>query len=206
MNIYTIYRARNIITDESYIGFTSSNLSLRQCGHRYKAFTEQSQNKFYTAIRKYGWNCFEWSELYQAKEECSHNDSHTLNVMENYFITEYSSVEKGYNTNIGGGKYPVLLGEDNPMFGKNHRPDSIELMRRNRGDLSGENNPMYGIKRTEKWLDEHVRGINHPMYGRKHTDESKKLSRGEDITCDHCGKVSNRGNHHRWHGDNCKHK
>ena len=26
------------------------------------------------------------------------------------------------------------------------------------------------------------------------------------ITCEHCGKVNNTGNHNRWHGDNCEHK
>jgi len=227
MKIYSIYRVRNIITNESYIGFTSSTLSKRQINHRHKAFTQLTKNKFYSALRHYGWDNFEWSVIYQSKENCSQNDSHTLKVMEDYFINEYDSLNNGYNSIMGGGKHPVLVGKDNPMFGKKHKEESIALMKLNKSDsrgennpmfgvkrteewinkhLKGENHPMFGVKRTEEWIDKHLKGENHPMYGKKHKKESLILIKGEDITCEHCGKTMNRGNYYRWHGSNCKHK
>jgi group I intron endonuclease len=208
MNIYSIYQARNKITNKSYIGFTSSSLSQRKNGHKHGAFTEMSQNKFYSAIREYGWENFEWSILYQSKEECEQNDSHTLNVMEDFFIQEFNSLNDGYNTTPGGGKFPVLRGENNGMHGRKHKEESISLMRQNRGDTSGENNPMYGIKRTDEWLDAHTRGVNHPMYGKSHRQESiDKLKNTIQLNkkqCTHCNKIVDSANYNRWHNDNCK--
>ena len=208
MNIYSIYRALNKITNKSYIGFTSSSISQRKNGHRHMAFTKMRKNKFYSALREYGWENFEWNILYQSKEECDQNVSHTLNVMENYFIQEYNSLNDGYNTNPGGGKYPVLRGENNPMHGKNHKEESIILMKQNRKNTSGKNNPMYGIKRTDEWLDKHTRGINHPMYKKSHKKESiDKLKNTIQLNkkqCPHCNKVIDSANYKRWHGNNCK--
>lgn len=204
MYIYTIYRAFNIFNNYSYIGFTSKTLKNRKSTHKHDALVKNNNNKFYNAIRECGWDSFFWEEIYQAKENCLPSVSHTLTVMENYFINEFNSIENGYNTQKGGLNYPILFGKENPMYGKKHREESILLMKLNQKDKSGENNPMYGIKRSEEWLDKHVRGINHPMYGKKHKPESITRMVGENITCDICGKISNRGNYYRWHGQNCK--
>jgi group I intron endonuclease len=178
MKIYSIYRARNIITDESYIGFTSSTLPKRLVGHRHKAFTELSENKFYTAIREYGWNNFEWSIIYQAKEDCHHNDSHTLNVMEDHFIEEYDSIDHGYNTIRGGGKYPVLFGEENPMFNKKHKEESIELMKTNRKDTTGQIPWNKGKKHTE----DHIRNVAEALRGKNRGPKSEEQKRNQSIS------------------------
>jgi hypothetical protein len=67
---------------------------------------------------------------------------------------------------------------------------------------------MYGIKRTDEWLDKHTRGINHPMYKKSHKKESiDKLKNTIQLNkkqCPHCNKVIDSANYKRWHGNNCK--
>jgi group I intron endonuclease len=93
-SIYTIYRAYNKITGKSYIGF-DSNWPARQ--KRHKALYKRKTTKFYTSIRKHGWDNFQWSVLYQ-----SYDGEYTHNVMEQHFIEKYKSVEEGYNMILGG--------------------------------------------------------------------------------------------------------
>lgn len=100
MNIYTIYLATNTINGKSYVGF-DSKWPKRKYEHRYHSTTSSNQ-VFYNAIRKYGWDNFEWNILYQ-----SHDGLHTLSVMENYFIIEHNSYvhfnnSNGYNMTLGG--------------------------------------------------------------------------------------------------------
>ena len=81
---------------------------------------------------------------------------------------------------------PILLGKDNPMFGKTR-------------------------VFTDEWkrnMSKSCVGRRPPFTGLKHTDETKirisktKLSR-EDLTCNKCGKTVSEGNYYRWHGDQC---
>jgi group I intron endonuclease len=94
MNIYSIYKATNKINGKCYIGF-DSNWPNRKSYH--KSFYKKQNYKFYLAIRKHGFDNFQWELLYQSKDV-----EHTLNVMENYFIIEYDSYNKGYNSTLGG--------------------------------------------------------------------------------------------------------
>lgn len=51
--------------------------------------------------------------------------------------------------------------------------------------------------------------INHPGYG-KPLDEARKNKIRQGVlnmpkyTCEHCGKITTKGNYRRWHSDNCK--
>jgi len=58
-----IYLIRNIINDNKYVGETSKTLSARQEGHYKAAFYTKLDYYLYNAIRKYGWENFEWSIL-----------------------------------------------------------------------------------------------------------------------------------------------
>ena len=84
--IHTIYKSVNIKNGKVYIGF-DSNWPNRMRIH--KSASKKQDNKFYRAIRKHGWDSFEWSPIYQ-----SHDKEHTLNVMEKYFIQEYNSFKR----------------------------------------------------------------------------------------------------------------
>jgi hypothetical protein len=94
MSIFSIYRAKNKTNGKCYIGF-DSNWPNRMLNHRtdYKLYSR----KFYDAIKKYGWDNFEWELLYQSKD-----GGHCLNVMESFFISEYDSYHNGYNMTLGG--------------------------------------------------------------------------------------------------------
>ena len=97
MNIYTIYRATNIITGKVYVGFDSC-WPKRKREHKGSAQRGEPY-KFYNAVRKYGWNSFIWDIIYQSKDY-----DHCLNTMEQYFIDEHDSLANGYNSAKGGGK------------------------------------------------------------------------------------------------------
>ena len=100
MNIYSIYKATNKINHKVYIGF-DSNWPSRQKEHK-RDCKSKLQIVFYRAIQKYGWDNFEWEVIYQSLDAV-----HTLNVMENYFITLCNSCitfknSNGYNMTLGG--------------------------------------------------------------------------------------------------------
>ena len=97
MNIYTIYKATNTINGKSYIGF-DSDWPTRQAAHKRNSTNRYSC--FYSAIRKYGWEAFEWTSLYQSTDK-----DHTYYVMEEYFIRAYNTHTdngNGYNMSYGG--------------------------------------------------------------------------------------------------------
>ena len=101
MNIYTIYLARNLVNGKVYVGYDSS-WPKRKHEHQYHSQHTDSNKMFYNAIRKYGWDNFEWSVIYQSEDA-----EHTLKVMENHFIEQYRSYihypdSNGYNMTLGG--------------------------------------------------------------------------------------------------------
>jgi group I intron endonuclease len=143
MNTYTIYRATNIITGLHYIGFTSMGINKRSAGHKRDALNKASQKKFHKAIREHGWESFIWEIIYQAKEELPPKESHTCKVMEDHFINEHDSLNNGYNSAPGGGSWPILKGEDHPLYNVGHSDVAKQRIKDNHHDVSGTNNPKY---------------------------------------------------------------
>lgn len=94
MNIYSIYKVTNKVNNKIYIGF-DSNWPRRKWEHK-SAYTKK-QNKFYYALKKYGFENFEWEVIYQSKDR-----EHTLKQIEPYFIKLYASNITGYNSTFGG--------------------------------------------------------------------------------------------------------
>lgn len=47
-----------------------------------------------------------------------------------------------------------------------------------------------------------MKGENNPMYGKT---SHRKGIKDDQIQCEHCGKLSNKGNYIRWHGSSCRH-
>src|ERR1700722_11731299 len=107
MNIYSIYKATNIVNNKCYIGWTS-NFKQRKITHLSESFNISSKGYpfyFHKAIRKYGFINFQWDILFQSKD-----GEYLKNEMEPYFISYYNSFGKGYNLTPGGdgtiGKIP----------------------------------------------------------------------------------------------------
>ena len=94
-----IYKATNKITNKSYIGQTIKKLDQRKSEHKHRAFFENSNTKFYNAIKKYGWYNFTWEIL----EESNEWSKEELDEKEIYYIQLYDTINNGYNILIGGG-------------------------------------------------------------------------------------------------------
>lgn len=74
---------------------TKCTLEERKYEHL-KKFRQGHNQTIHRAFRKYGWNCFEWTEL------CSVLDEKHLCDLEKYFINYYDTFKNGYNMTIGG--------------------------------------------------------------------------------------------------------
>lgn len=98
MDIYTIYKATNIVNGKSYIGF-DSNWPSRQKSHKSQSKTNLLPNShFHNAIRKHSFDNFSWEVLYQNDDK-----DHTLKTMEPFYIEKYDTfLGEGYNMTSGG--------------------------------------------------------------------------------------------------------
>lgn len=181
--LYTIYMHVSP-SGKKYIGATCRKMSERwKNGGGYKT------QKFFEAIKKYGWDNFEHIILENDLEK------DVALEREIYYISKYKTNEKefGYNVSSGGLGCLGLYGDKNPNYGKKwsskqkqhmsflktgakqtkeqsvrhsnymkHRWENQEY----RNSMSGENAPCYG--RT---------GKKHPLYGKKGSENanSKKV-------------------------------
>lgn len=96
MNIYSIYKITNLINSKCYIGFTTHSED-RWYNHKAYANYDRKNTHLYNAMKHYGVDNFSFEVIYESTDE-----PHTHNVMENYFINEYDSFNKGYNMTLGG--------------------------------------------------------------------------------------------------------
>ena len=195
MNIYTIYKSTCKITGKSYVGF-DSNWPKRQKVH--KSASKKQDYKFYRAIRKYGWDNFEWSILYQSTDK-----QHTLNEMENHFICEYDSFTNGYNSTLGGdGCFGLILSPEARKKisegNKIPKPQTKEHIQKRADTQRG--------KKRKPLSDEHKNKISHSSRGisKPITEEHKKNLKYHTnnlikISCPHCNKVGQLTNMKRWH-------
>lgn len=91
-----IYLARCMVNGKGYVGKTTQLLEHRRDAHRRDA-EKQSQFIFHRAIRKYGWDAFEWSILTED------DDDEWLFLMEQKWIKRLGTkTPNGYNMNDGG--------------------------------------------------------------------------------------------------------
>lgn len=91
-----IYQAENLINEKKYIGQTRSFLDHRKAQHRNKM--NKYDSYFFRALKKHGWESFEWSIL----EEDIHLEN--LNEREVYWIQKLDTFNRknGYNSTSGG--------------------------------------------------------------------------------------------------------
>lgn len=93
-----IYKYENLVNHKVYIGQTT-DLVNRQSSHRSKSTTVK--NKFYNAVRKYGWNNFSFCILATIEAD-SDKITNLLDTLEIEYISQYNSYYKGYNSTFGG--------------------------------------------------------------------------------------------------------
>ena len=135
-----VYITENLINGKKYIG-----------QHKSEVFNESykgSGKLLKRAFKKYGWNNFKTEVIEWA---CCYEELNSLEIKWIEFFNADMSNEF-YNISHGGNT-PVLIGKNNPFYGRHHSDESIQKIKDNMPDMSGENNP---------------------FYGRCHSDESKK--------------------------------
>lgn len=97
-----IYKYENKLNHKVYIGQTT-DLVNRKSSHRYKSTFVKS--KFYNAVRKYGWENFDFDIIAQVEEDSLEKVCEVLDSLEIKFIAEYDSFNNGYNSTTGGHCY-----------------------------------------------------------------------------------------------------
>lgn len=98
-----IYCFTNKINGKKYVGQTN-NIENRKRGHKSDAFNQKSNGyklPFHAAIRKYGWDSFNFDILEEIPESFGYD---YVNQREKFFISENESLvsQKGYNICVGG--------------------------------------------------------------------------------------------------------
>lgn len=122
-----VYSALNRHNGKIYIGQTSQPFLKRVSAHKRQSI--KSDMYFHRAVRKYGFEAFEWSQIDQASSQ------EELNSKEKSYISGFGSTDpaQGYNRELGGYK-----GRPGPetielmrkaQLGKKHRPESIAKMK-----------------------------------------------------------------------------
>ena len=101
--MFYIYCFTNKITGKRYIGQTN-NIEKRKRGHKSESFNTKANGyllPFHCAIRKYGWDSFNFEILEEIDEAFGRE---YLNEREIYFIAYYKTLinQNGYNYTKGG--------------------------------------------------------------------------------------------------------
>ena len=139
--------------NKKYVGMTSMKPEYRwNSGRGYK-----THERFWEDIQKYGWDNFQHNILRKNltfDEAC---------FWEKAYIQHYESYdpEKGYNRTFGGEtNYPTSetrerfsqaqSGENNANYGKHWSDEVKKKISEHHADVSGENNPMFGVHLHEK--------------------------------------------------------
>lgn len=179
---YIVYMHKNTINQKIYIGITSTTLE-RRAGCNGNGYRKNVL--FYRAIQKYGWDAFEHIVLSEGltkseateKEKCLIQELKANNPNYGYNISSggesghagctMSDEEREWRKKRYSGKGNPMYGktkELSGMWGKKHKPESIQKMKeaqkgriisqehrqkisktkKTNGDWSGNKNPMYG--------------------------------------------------------------
>ena len=91
-----IYMIRNTTNGKVYIGQTRQGLARRRSEHVARFNLGERDHKLYQAMRKYGLEAFEFSEL------CSVLKPEYLDEVEAVIIAQHNSFHRGYNMTCGG--------------------------------------------------------------------------------------------------------
>lgn len=133
--MYKIYRATSKTTRKSYFGSTKSPFEKRQQSHKCAARRRSNNWHFHNAIRKYGWEDFEWAIIAMVGTETQ------CVALESWYIERYKTWDRrhGYNMERDTSRAPPSqkgrkftkehkekIGNANR--GKNHTPEACQKM------------------------------------------------------------------------------
>lgn len=126
-----VYLVTNRINGKRYVGITRNKLRIRKAGHK-NAMNRGEKTKFLNALRKYGFDNFDFCEIYQCDTFCE------AKVKEQEYIALH---KPEYNTTLGGdgvlGYRPTLearlarsrnMQGMQPFLGKRHTEETKALI------------------------------------------------------------------------------
>lgn len=196
MKIYSIYKSTNKISGKVYIGF-DSNWPSRKKAH--KLGYKKSKFKFHNAIKKYGWENFEWDIIYQSTD-----GNHCLNEMESHFINEYNSYKKGYNSTLGGegalGLKRFFSEETRKKMSDSHLGKTVNANTKNKisNTLKGRVLSSETKNKMSRW-----------QKGKPKKDSEKERLKSyneKKYKCPHCNETYSISKLKQWHLDKCNKK
>lgn len=156
-NFSGIYQILNLINGKKYIG-QAQNILKRIQEHRRRRNGVQCypETFLYKAVKKYGWESFDFSILEKI------DNIELLNERECFWIKTLKTNERniGYNIQIGG----------NCKRGWHHSEQTKEKLSLAKKNYFGVNNPFYGKKHTEETKNK----IREKRLGKKWTEEQRK--------------------------------
>ena len=162
-----IYYIKNKLNNKMYIGQTIRTLQQRINGHL-QCVKRGVKRKLYNAIRKYGWDSFEYDII------CSCESIQELNQKETENIIKYDTIKNGYNMGLGG--------DNNVMFCEDTKQKHDDIMKdesiRNKISTTMKNlRQQQGFSiETRNKISKKLKGNTH-FLGKHHTMESlKKIS------------------------------
>lgn len=171
---YLIYMHTNKINGKKYIGQTSLAPEIRwKNGLGYASSTY-----FYNSIKKYGWDNFE-------HEIIARNLSiDEANEMEMKLIEEYKTTDNNFGYNImPGGRNSPMPEETKAKISKSKMGHEVSDETRkkisaNHADMSGKNNPRYGVRLSEETRAKiSANNKSWMMKGIKRSEETKRKMR-----------------------------
>lgn len=125
-----IYKATCLVNGKHYIGLSGQRIGYRITQHRHQAIEGNCQVHFHRAIRKYGWENFNFEIVAFAIS------SEAAKLIEADLIQDYDSFNEGYNSTLGGEgcngfKMPREHVEKVRAYwtGRKKSPEQIECMR-----------------------------------------------------------------------------
>ena len=149
-----VYGYENKLNGKWYVGKSETeDVNKRQIAHRGHV-RNGSKSQFYDAVRKYGWQSFEFHIIAQAA------DRSELAELESRIISEKNSYKRGYNATMGGDGGDTFKGlseerkerrrrqvsEDRKEFWENNRERMMQSQHKR--DFSYRQDPAYRLHQS----------------------------------------------------------
>ncbi len=166
-----VYKVTCVVSGKSYVGQTTRSLRRRWTEHVYDA-TRGVRVHFYNAIRKYGAESFEVTQL----EECP--DREQLDDREMFWIKHLNTLEEGYNCKEGGDSHvwsaEARTRQSRRMQGRAGKKHSDAARQKISEAHRGERNYMWGRKTSTETKAKQSASLKeraHHLRGKTHTPE-----------------------------------
>jgi group I intron endonuclease len=201
-----IYKSTCLISKKIYYGQSINSLEDRKRSHKkFAKYYKNTKTKFLNAIRKYGFENFEWEIIEEHKSKDKKELAEILNKRETFYIARDNTIKGGYNIRSGGNNSP-LSEETKEILRNNILGKSVEDLY---GIEKAKNMKLHsslalkGKSKSEKHkknISQSHLGDQNPNFGKPAWDAINKILK----ICEYCGMETNPGNYVRWHGDRCK--